>query len=64
MQDAMTLVDVMKVLRVSRLTVRELLARGDLKGFQRGHIVRINRHSVDHLLAGAEEIWTSRASAQ
>ncbi len=64
MQEAMTLVDVMKVLRVSRVTVHKMLARGDLKGFQRGHIVRINRRSVDHLLAGSEETWTRQAVGQ
>ena len=45
--------EVMKILRVSRSTIREMIAHGELAGFQRGKLIRIDPRSVEQLLAGS-----------
>ncbi len=42
--------EVMRLLRVTRATVRAMLGRGDLRGFQRGKVIRIDPRSVERLL--------------
>ncbi len=44
--------ETMRFLRISRKTLRDMLARGELAGFKRGRIVRVDPRSVDELLRG------------
>ena len=44
--------EVMRALRVSRQTVRDMLAAGELRGFRRGKVFRVTRLSVEQLLDG------------
>ncbi len=50
MKSTLNCAEVMRLLRISRSTVREMLACGELRGFERGKIIRIDRRSVDRLL--------------
>lgn len=43
--------EAMRILRVSMPTIRALLRDGTLKGFKRGKIIRISKHSVEELLS-------------
>ncbi len=52
MKDVLSLAEVCRALRVGRRTAATMLARGELKGFRRGRIVRISRASVQRLLDG------------
>lgn len=56
---ALTVKDVMRRLRVSRETVMQLLARGELTGFRLGRVIRIDPQSLARLLrrqADGEEL--------
>jgi len=57
MDSTMNCAEVMRMLRLSRDTVKEMLDRGELRGFRRGNVIRIERRSVERLLrgGGAEE---------
>jgi excisionase family DNA binding protein len=52
---ALNAAEVMRMLRVSRDTVRAMLASGELRGFARGKVIRIDKRSVEELLAGAAQ---------
>jgi len=58
--ETMNCVEVMRALRVSRATLRAMLGRGDLRGFQRGHVIRIDRRSVEELLGRTREVIGQR----
>jgi len=42
----------MQMLRISRETLRAMLASGELRGFERGKVIRVDRRSVEELLRG------------
>jgi excisionase family DNA binding protein len=44
--------ETMRLLRISRDTLRALLSSGKLRGFERGKVIRIDRRSVEELLRG------------
>lgn len=44
--------ETMQLLRISRETLRAMLASGELRGFERGKIIRVERRSVEELLRG------------
>ena len=46
----LTATEVSTILRVSRDTVRRMIERGDLAGFQRGKITRVTLESVEELV--------------
>lgn len=52
MQATLNCLEVMRKLRVSRRTVRDMLAAGELRGFRRGKVFRVTRDSVERLLDG------------
>ena len=52
MDKALNCREVMTILRCSRSTVRDMLQTGELTGFQRGKLIRIDRASVERLLTG------------
>ena len=45
--------ETMLALRISRATVRAMLAAGRLRGFRQGKVIRISRQSVEDLLGGS-----------
>ncbi len=57
MSETLNASETMKLLRISRETLRAMLASGELRGFERGKVIRIDRRSVEALLgrAGARE---------
>lgn len=46
----LTATEASQILRVSRDTIRRMIERGDLSGFQRGKITRVTRDSVERLV--------------
>ena len=52
MTETLNATETMKVLRISRDTLRAMLASGELRGFERGKVIRIDRRSVEELLRG------------
>jgi excisionase family DNA binding protein len=62
MGSTMNCAEVMRTLRLSRETVKEMLDRGELRGFRRGNVIRIARRSVDRLL-GREDAEERSSSA-
>ena len=69
--ELLTAAEVSEMLRVTRQTVRKMIERGELKGFQCGRITRITRDSVEHLVGtplavseGISEVEGSRRSAR
>ena len=52
MKETLNAKETMQLLRISRETLREMLASGQLRGFERGKVIRIDRRSVDKLLRG------------
>ena len=48
--------ETMKVLRITRSTLSRMLAAGDLRGFIRGNVIRIDCCSVEQLLSGVKRI--------
>ena len=48
--ELLTAAEVGAMLRVTRQTVRKMIQRGDLEGFQCGRITRVTRDSVEHLV--------------
>ncbi len=44
--------ETMQLLRISRATLRVMLASGELRGFERGKVIRVDRRSVEELLRG------------
>ena len=47
--------ETMRLLRISRGTLRAMLASGELHGFERGKVIRISRQSIADLL-GVERL--------
>ncbi len=47
--------EVMRLLRVSRDTVVQMLENRELRGFRRGKVIRVDRRSLDRLLGRDEE---------
>lgn len=52
MTETMNATETMKLLRISRETLRQMLSSGELRGFARGKVIRIDRRSVEELLRG------------
>lgn len=52
MRKVLNCAQTMAALHVSRATVRDMLAKGELQGFRRGKIVRVTAESVERLLNG------------
>ena len=46
MQEALTVAEAANYLRVDRRTIRKMVRDGDLDGNQKGHVIRVSRHSV------------------
>lgn len=42
--------ETMRLLRITRTTLADLLASGELRGFVRGKVIRVSRQSVEELL--------------
>lgn len=53
MSQTMNCAEVMRALRVSRKTVKRMLATGELVGFSRDHLIRVTSYSVQRLLSGS-----------
>ena len=47
--------ETMMLLRISRGTLRAMLASGELHGFERGKVIRVSRQSIEDLL-GVERL--------
>jgi excisionase family DNA binding protein len=56
--------ETMRLLRISRDTLRAMLASGDLRGFERGKVIRIDRRSVEELLRGRARLTGSTSVQQ
>ena len=52
MNETLNARETMQLLRISRDTLRAMLASGELRGFERGKVIRIDRRSVEELLRG------------
>ena len=50
MKETLNARETMELLRISRETLRAMLASGELRGFERGKVVRVDRRSVEKLL--------------
>lgn len=53
MGEFMNCAEAMRLLRLSRETIVQMLRTGELRGFVRGRAVRIQRTSVDELINAA-----------
>jgi excisionase family DNA binding protein len=55
MDSTLNCAEVMRLLRVSRNTVIEMLERRELGGFKRGKVIRIDGRSVERLLGRQDD---------
>lgn len=55
MSETLNATETMTLLRISRATLRAMLAAGELRGFERGKVIRVDRRSVEALLGRTRE---------